>query len=93
VAASGNPSQGIIQLRTVHFISAPVLTVRQSNSPTLELGFFSFLTQKGHDILRVTLLPLPSKTRTLGTHDHQEDLDTSIWGKGRAGIGMGWGGG
>lgn len=30
-----------------------------------------------------------SKTRTLGTHDYQEHLDTAIWGKGRDGGGVG----
>lgn len=63
-------------LRTLHVISAPVLTLRHSNSLTLTLKPFSLLTWKGHGILRVTL-SLPSKARTLGRHNHQEDCDIS----------------
>lgn len=61
--------------------NSPVLTVRQSSSLTLALGPFS--SQEEHGILRVTLFSLPSKTRSLGRHDLQEDLDTSIWDRGR----------
>lgn len=63
--------------------NSPVLTVRQSSSLTLALGPFSFLTQEEHGILKVTLFSLPSKTRSLGRHDLQEDLDTSMWDRGR----------
>lgn len=84
---SGNPSQGIFQLcgtimlENGPFISVLVLTLRQSNSLTLTLGPFLLLTRKGHGILRVTLLSLSSEARTLGRPDHQEDIDTSLWGQ------------
>lgn len=87
--ASGNPSQGIFQLcgtivsENGPFISVPVLTLRQSNSLTLIPGPFLLLTPKGHGILRATLLYLSSDARTLGRPDHQEDIDTSLWGQAR----------